>query len=299
MSIPNRRARLCFANRVRVFHSLQEHIVHFETYQGFCLGGQFQLFFRLYEGSLATLIPPHKYDANPPVGNNPPQYWDTLVKQMVLALEYLHAKDMVHMDIKPGNIMHAKKTPDSPGQRDFFLGDFGLSKTKAQLDNTLLVAGTPPYQAPEIGARGAPTTASDIRSLGVTLCEVRGYLHPGEWYKDRNYWMKKFARLGYTAYDYAEPKDEQKRWEHRVLTFAQHCEIPVILARMLRKQEEERPTAPELVRTPIAEFDRVPNRSAAERKAAMADSDLDSDLDSDSDSDSDATGSSESASEEQ
>jgi hypothetical protein len=39
-----------------------------------------------------------------------------------------------------------------------------------------------------------------------------------------------------------------------VLTFAQHCEIPVILARMLskQKQEEERPTAAELVRTPAA-----------------------------------------------
>jgi serine/threonine protein kinase len=208
---------------------------------------------------------------------------------MVLALKYLHENDMVHMDIKPENIMYAKATPDSTGQPNFFLGDFGLSKTKAQLRNTTLVAGTPLYQAPEIGARGAPTPASDIWSLGVTLCEVWGDLCPGETSKSTAYWMSKFARLGYTAYDYVEPENDEKRWEHRVLSLAQHCKIPEILARMLSEREEDRPTAAELVRTPLAEFAKVPNESAAARKAAMEDAGADSE----------ATESSESASEEQ
>jgi serine/threonine protein kinase len=292
MSIPNGRVRLRFANCVRVPHSVQDHIVHFETYRDFHLGGGFQLFFRLYEGSLAKLMllnPQHSDDADPPVPICPPQYWNTLVKQMVLALKYLHENDMVHMDIKPENIMYAKATPDSTGQPNFFLGDFGLSKTKAQLRNTTLVAGTPLYQAPEIGARGAPTPASDIWSLGVTLCEVWGDLCPGETSKSTAYWMSKFARLGYTAYDYVEPENDEKRWEHRVLSLAQHCKIPEILARMLSEREEDRPTAAELVRTPLAEFAKVPNESAAARKAAMEDAGADSE----------ATESSESASEEQ
>ena len=70
---------------------------------------------------------------------------------------------------------------------------------------------------------------------------------------------------------------------------AQHCKIPEILARMLSEREEDRPTAAELVRTPLAEFARVPSESAAAKKAATEDADAVSE----------ATESSESASEEQ
>lgn len=115
---------------------------------------------------------------------------------MASALEYLHEKEVVHMDVKPENIMYAE-SPDSPGKQDFFLADFGLSMTKAAISKEPQVAGTLPYLAPEIRTRGAPTPASDIWSLGITLCETRGYWCPGERLRDAAYWMRKLSKLGH------------------------------------------------------------------------------------------------------
>lgn len=80
------------------------------------------------------------------------------------ALHYIHARNLVHNDIKPSNILYS-------AERGAALCDFGLSTNKK---TPLTTGGTPYYVPPEfIGAkqRGTP---SDIWALGITMLYVLG-----------------------------------------------------------------------------------------------------------------------------
>ena len=91
------------------------------------------------------------------------------------AVAELHARGLVHRDIKPGNILWRSSTEP-------VLADLGLVKAigdaaNAILNSQLLTpnsqlstaygAGTPGYGAPEQMERGEATEASDIHALGV------------------------------------------------------------------------------------------------------------------------------------
>jgi serine/threonine protein kinase len=84
--------------------------------------------------------------------------------QVASALAAAHALDIVHRDVKPGNILIAD-------DGTALISDFGISHAlgDATLTSTGLVHGTPAYLAPEV-ARGAESGfASDVFSLGGTL----------------------------------------------------------------------------------------------------------------------------------
>lgn len=86
--------------------------------------------------------------------------------QAAQALDYAHAHETLHRDIKPGNLIL-----DEDGR--VWVADFGLAKVVADNDLTRSgdIVGTIAYVAPE-RFEGKTTKSSDIYSLGVTLHEM-------------------------------------------------------------------------------------------------------------------------------
>lgn len=90
-----------------------------------------------------------------------------ILAQVADALAAAHTAGIVHRDVKPSNILVA---PDG----NVKLTDFGIARTEADaaLTQTGLVTGSPAYLAPEVASGQLATEASDLWSLGATLCHA-------------------------------------------------------------------------------------------------------------------------------
>ncbi len=93
--------------------------------------------------------------------------------QLASGLEAAHRENVIHRDLKPGNI---RVNPD--GQLKIL--DFGLAKLvepievaeTANLNTTLSLSGTMPYMAPELLRAEAADARSDIWAAGAVLYEM-------------------------------------------------------------------------------------------------------------------------------
>jgi len=86
-----------------------------------------------------------------------------ILKQIIVAIIYLHSKEVVHRDLKPENILLSSKEEKNPTIK---ISDFGLSKV---MSNQVLKTkcGTPGYVAPEVLAGNGYDSSVDIWSVGV------------------------------------------------------------------------------------------------------------------------------------
>ena len=93
--------------------------------------------------------------------------------QLASGLEVAHRENVIHRDLKPGNL---RVNPD--GQLKIL--DFGLAKLvepievaeTANLNTTLSLSGTMPYMAPELLRAEAADARSDIWAAGAVLYEM-------------------------------------------------------------------------------------------------------------------------------
>ena len=99
--------------------------------------------------------------------------WWNLAHNLLMALAAIHNAEVIHRDLKPGNIMMSKGTPR--------LIDFGLAKPIAdsvdKYHSTKLdqVMGTPNYMSPEQWIRTKDVDSkTDIWAIGVTLIDAAG-----------------------------------------------------------------------------------------------------------------------------
>jgi serine/threonine protein kinase len=87
-----------------------------------------------------------------------------LASQLLDALSAVHAAEVVHRDVKPGNVLIT-------GTGRVVLVDFGLAMAPSQptsaADRRLL--GSPPYVAPETLRNGEIDAAGDLFAFGATL----------------------------------------------------------------------------------------------------------------------------------
>ncbi|XP_031723841.1 serine/threonine kinase 17a like [Anarrhichthys ocellatus] len=86
-----------------------------------------------------------------------------LAKQILTGVAFLHRNNVVHLDLKPQNILLTSALPLG----DIRIVDFGLSRRMDNLTEVREIVGTPEYVAPEILNYEPISTATDMWSIGV------------------------------------------------------------------------------------------------------------------------------------
>lgn len=102
-----------------------------------------------------------------------------IARQLAAALEHIHERFVINLDVKPGNILFRRRSfrylrgsvPHA------VLCDFGIARDLRYPRTGLLGVATPEYVSPEqaleTGRRGRPVdTRTDIFSLGIVLYEM-------------------------------------------------------------------------------------------------------------------------------
>ncbi|KAL0422014.1 UNVERIFIED_CONTAM: Proline-rich receptor-like protein kinase PERK12 [Sesamum latifolium] len=97
-----------------------------------------------------------------------PLNWEQRIKIALGAargLAYLHARNIVHRDMRPDNILITH-------DHESMLGDFGLAKAQQDDTSDTCVVGTLGYLAPEYAECGKMSTKTDVYSYGVVLLQL-------------------------------------------------------------------------------------------------------------------------------
>jgi hypothetical protein len=90
-----------------------------------------------------------------------------IAKDVCRGLEFAHAQNVVHRDLKPGNVLLAA---DGTAK----IGDLGLavSLDRSRLSQQGMIVGTVAYMPPEQALGGEVTPRSDLYALGAMLYEM-------------------------------------------------------------------------------------------------------------------------------
>lgn len=89
-----------------------------------------------------------------------------IADQIAAGLAAVHARNVIHRDVKPANIIYDAST------REAVLGDLGLARSLdvSTITTSDAIMGTPGYLAPEqVDPDGEITTSTDVYQLGATI----------------------------------------------------------------------------------------------------------------------------------
>ena len=140
------------------------------------------------------------------------------------ALAYMHRRDILHLDVKPSNIIVVHGRP--------VLFDLGSARHRNDWGR-IHHEGTPPYMAPEQCLEGQVSPATDVFALAVTLFEVLAGKLP--------------FRLGSPRRPYPQTQDEPvplHRYRRGI-----HSKLDYLLQRCLSRTPQERPPLSEVILT--------------------------------------------------
>lgn len=105
--------------------------------------------------------------------------WSVLI-QILVGLRALHAKHILHRDLKCSNIFKFRN-PDDDRLPVYKVADFGVSRVlKLDTDMAKTSIGTPYYISPEIWRQAPYNEKTDVFSLGCLIYEMCAFKHPFE-----------------------------------------------------------------------------------------------------------------------
>lgn len=97
----------------------------------------------------------------------------SITGQILAALDAIHARGIVHGDIKSDNVLIETRDDGTDVAK---LIDFGLAQVQlapeAEPMNGNVIAGTPDYMAPEVICGRGSSNVSDLYAVGVVLYEI-------------------------------------------------------------------------------------------------------------------------------
>ncbi|RMF31900.1 MAG: serine/threonine protein kinase, partial [Chloroflexi bacterium] len=151
-----------FIREARIIARLDHpHILHIYDLGTDRIGHKPLVYLVMQWASGGTLA--HRLEAGP----LPPDEVQKILQQVGDALDYAHRQGVIHLDLKPANILF-----DEHGNA--LVADFGLAKllqetTHAKADTGV---GTPAYMAPEQWLGGKISPSSDVYALGLILYQM-------------------------------------------------------------------------------------------------------------------------------
>ncbi|CAG5121379.1 unnamed protein product, partial [Candidula unifasciata] len=157
--------------------------------------------------------------------------------QLTSALAYIHDFGIIHRDIKTLNIFLTKAGLVK-------LGDFGISRfleSESQMAETLV--GTPYYMSPEIMKGEKYNYKSDIWALGCVLYEMLTL--------EKTFQATNPLKLAMQIV----------KTDHSDVAVGYSCGVHSLVDQMLRKKPEERPTAEDILASPLLQLNSVTKRS--------------------------------------
>ncbi|KAM9332584.1 serine/threonine-protein kinase 17A [Pholidichthys leucotaenia] len=154
-----------------------------------------------------------------------------LMRQILEGVAFLHHNNIVHLDLKPQNILLTSSSPLG----DIKIVDFGLSRVVSSHQELREIMGTPEYVAPEILNYEPISTATDMWSIGVLAYVMLTGISPflGE---DK---QETFLNISQLNVSYAE--EELQQLDQAAVSFIQT---------LLHKKPQERANAEECLRHP-------------------------------------------------
>ncbi|CAJ1081964.1 LOW QUALITY PROTEIN: serine/threonine-protein kinase 17A [Xyrichtys novacula] len=154
-----------------------------------------------------------------------------LMRQILEGVSFLHQNNVVHLDLKPQNILLTCSSPLG----DIKIVDFGLSRMVCSHQELREIMGTPEYVAPEILNYEPISTATDMWSIGVLAYVMLTGISPflGE---DK---QETFLNISQLNVSYTE--EELQQVDQAALPFIQM---------LLRKQPQDRATAEQCLKHP-------------------------------------------------
>ncbi|XP_051513005.1 serine/threonine-protein kinase ULK3-like [Myxocyprinus asiaticus] len=157
------------------------------------------------------------------------------LQQIACALQFLHEKNISHLDLKPQNILLSGNT--------LKLADFGFAQYMSPWDEQHALRGSPLYMAPEMVCRRHYDARVDLWSVGVILYEAL------------------FGRAPFASRSFAEL--EEKICSEKPVELPSgvcvSCDCRDLLLRLLERDPDARITFDEFFLHPFVDLEHMPS----------------------------------------
>ncbi|XP_038639985.1 serine/threonine-protein kinase ULK3 [Scyliorhinus canicula] len=171
------------------------------------------------------------------------------LQQLASALQYLHQRNISHLDLKPQNVLLSSfSTPHLK------LADFGFAQHMSPWDEKHVLRGSPLYMAPEMVCRQQYDARADLWSVGVILYEAL------------------FGRPPFASKSFMEL--EEKIRSNRAIELPPGARVSGdcrdLLVRLLERDPERRIIFEEFFTHPLVDLDHMPGADSLEKAVCQS-----------------------------